>query len=144
MVSVIEESIRQIGVTSQITLDLAEQTNLVSLNAAIEAAKAGGEGEGFQVVAEHVRRLSVESKTASNSVNSITREISDRMRDSVFRIVNAVDTIATVAENTAASSEEAAAAAEEQAASLQEITRQAQKLAELSDSSERNIAEFSV
>ncbi len=144
MVNVTEDSIRQIGVTAEITLDLAEQTSLVSLNAAIEAAKAGVEGLGFHVVAEHVRRLSVESKTASTTVTSITQEISNRMRDSVFKIVGAVDKIATVAENTAASSEEAAAAAEEQAASLQEITRQAQKLSEMSDSSERNIAEFKV
>ncbi|MHA2091885.1 MAG: methyl-accepting chemotaxis protein [Candidatus Kariarchaeaceae archaeon] len=144
MVSVTEESIRQIGVTSQITLDLAEQTNLISLNGAIEAAKAGMEGQGFQVVAEHIRQLSIESKNASNTVTSISRAISNRMRDSVFRIVDSVDKIATVAENTAASSQEAAAAAEEQAASLQEITRQAQKLAELSDNSERNISEFKV
>jgi len=144
MTNVIEESIRQIGLTSKITLDLAEQTNLVSLNAAIEAAKAGIQGEGFQVVAEHVRQLSIESKAASSQVTSITNDISSRMRDSVTTIIGAVDQIATVAENTAASSEEAAAAAEEQAASLQEITKQAQKLAVLSEGSERIITELRV
>jgi methyl-accepting chemotaxis protein len=142
MVSVTEESIRQIGMTSRITLDLAEQTNLVSLNASIEAAKAAEHGEGFQVVAEHVRQLSVESKSAATTVNQIITQISNRMRESVESIINAVDKIASVAENTAASSEEAAAAAEEQSASLQEITQQAQKLAELSEKTERNIEEF--
>jgi len=144
MVEVTEDSIRQIGITSRITLDLAEQTNLVSLNAAIEAAKASGESEGFQVVADHVRQLSVESKSASNTVNQITRRISNRMRESVDKIVSAVDKIASVAENTAASSEEAAAAAEEQSAALQEITQQAQKLAELSDTTEANIGVFRI
>ncbi|MHA2276471.1 MAG: methyl-accepting chemotaxis protein [Candidatus Kariarchaeaceae archaeon] len=144
MTNVIEESIRQIGVTAKITLDLADQTNLVSLNAAIEASKAGVQGEGFQVVADHVRTLSVESKNASSRVTEITTNISERMRESVYEIINAVEKIATVAENTAASSEEAAAAAEEQAASLQEITRQAQKLAELSEHSEKSVNEMIV
>ncbi len=144
MTNIIEESIRQIGITSQITLDLADQTNLVSLNAAIESAKAGIEGQGFQVVADHVRELSVESKKGSKRVTDITTKISERMRESVYEIITAVDKIASVAENTAASSEEAAAAAEEQAASLQEITRQAQKLAELSESSEKNVGELMV
>jgi methyl-accepting chemotaxis protein len=144
MVNVTEESIRQIEVTSKITLDLAEQTNLVSLNAGIEAAKAKGESAGFQVVADHVRQLSVESKSAANAVNSITQQISARMRESVDLIVSSVDKIASVAENTAASSEEAAAAAEEQSASLQEITQQAQRLSDLSVQTERNIQEFKV
>lgn len=142
MTNVIEESIRQIGSTAKITLDLADQTNLVSLNASIEAAKAGIQGQGFQVVADHVRQLSVESKSASTTVSEITNRISERMRDSVYEIINAVEKIASVAENTAASSEEAAAAAEEQAASLQEITRQAQRLAELSDNSEKSVNEL--
>lgn len=142
MTNIIEESIRQISVTSQITLDIADQTNLVALNAAIESAKAGIEGQGFQVVADHVRELSVESKNASKRVTEITSQISERMRESVYEIITAVDKIASVAENTAASSEEAAAAAEEQAASLQEITRQAQKLAEMSESSEKNVGEL--
>jgi len=142
MVQVTEESIRQIALTSRITLDLADQTNLVSLNAAIEAAKVSEIGEGFQVVAENVRTLSLESRSASSNVNIIIREISTRMRQSVERIVHAVNTIATVAENTAASSQEAAAAAEEQSSALLEITQQAQKLSELSISTEKNIAEF--
>lgn len=144
MTKVIEESIQQIGITSRITLDLADQTNLVALNAAIESAKAGEAGEGFQVVADYVRQLSVESKNASNQVTSITKTISDRMRDSVYQIIASVDKIATLAENIAASSEETAAAAEEQAASLQEITRQAQKLAEISESSEKSVSELVV
>ena len=142
MVSVIDESIREIAVTSKITLDLSEQTNLVALNASIEAAKAGEHGEGFNVVADHVRQLSIESKSAASSVNQIIRDISNRINDSVASIVNAVEKVASVAENTAASSQEAAAAAEEQSASLQEITEQAQKLTSLSDRTERDISEF--
>lgn len=142
MVSVIDDSIREIAVTSKITLDLSEQTNLVALNASIEAAKAGEHGEGFTVVADHVRQLSIESKSAASSVNQIIRDISDRINESVSSIVTAVEKVASVAENTAASSQEAAAAAEEQSASLQEITEQAQKLTSLSIRTERDISEF--
>lgn len=133
MVGIVEQAIRQIAQTSNITLDLAEQTNLVALNAAIEAARAGIAGQGFQVVAEQVRKLSVESKTASGRITTSTNQISENIRNAVQRIIISVNNIAGVAENTAASSEEAAAAAEEQSASLQEITEHAQRLSELAD-----------
>ncbi len=142
MVSIIDSSMREIGVTSKITLDLAEQTNLVALNASIEAVKAGDAGEGFNVVADHVRQLSIESKSASHTVSQIIKGVNTRISDSVERIVEAVDKVAAVAENTAASSEEAAAATQEQSASLQEINEQARKLAILTTKTERNISEF--
>ncbi len=142
MVSIIDSSMREIGVTSKITLDLAEQTNLVALNASIEAVKAGDAGEGFNVVADHVRQLSIESKSASHTVSQIIKGVNTRISDSVERIVEAVDKVAAVAENTAASAEEAAAATQEQSASLQEINEQARKLAILTTKTERNISEF--
>ena len=142
MVDIVEDAIRQIDTTSNITLDLAEQTNLVALNAAIEAARAGIAGQGFQVVAEQVRKLSVESKSASNQINATTNEISMNIRDAVQKIIRGVEKINGVAENTAASSEEAAAAAEEQSASLQEITEHAQKLSELADKTTNIIKEW--
>lgn len=142
MVSIIDNSMREIGVTAKITLDLAEQTNLVALNASIEAAKAGDAGEGFNVVADHVRQLSIESKDASNTVNQIIKGVTNRINESVGNIVDAVEKVASVAENTAASSEEAAAATQEQSANLQEINEQAKRLAVLTNRTEKNIAEF--
>ncbi len=144
MVFIVEDSIRQISTTSNITLDIAEQTNLIALNAAIEAARAGAAGQGFQVVAEQVRKLSKESKGAAVSISEITNNINSNIRGAVQNIVNAVNSIAGVAENTAASSQEAAAAAEEQAASLQEITDHAQKLSELANLSQNQIKDWVV
>ena len=64
-----EESIMQINKASKLTQDIAEQTNLISLNAAIEAARAGDYGKGFGVVAENVRKLSVQSKQSANQMD---------------------------------------------------------------------------
>lgn len=55
--------------------DLAEQSNLLAVNAAIEAAKAGEHGKGFAVVAQEVRSLAEQSKQATNQVKNILNEI---------------------------------------------------------------------
>jgi methyl-accepting chemotaxis protein len=75
----IEESSAKVNRIITVITDIARQTNLLSLNAAIEAAKAGTMGKGFAVVAEEVRKLAERSGTAAKEITTLIQESTDRV-----------------------------------------------------------------
>lgn len=77
------ESSQEIGEITEIISDITEQTNVLALNAAIQAASAGEAGRGFAVVAEEVQRLAVRSAEATQQIASIVRAIQSDTQDAI-------------------------------------------------------------
>src|SRR6266850_4160396 len=77
------ESSQEIGEIVQLISDITEQTNVLALNAAIQAASAGEAGRGFTVVAEEVQRLAERSAEATKHIGSIVKSIQRDTQDAV-------------------------------------------------------------
>lgn len=80
----LNERSRSIGEMIETVDDIAEQSNLLAVNAAIEAAKAGEQGRGFSVVAREIRSLSEQSRGATRQIRSILDDIQKAMQAAVL------------------------------------------------------------
>ncbi|MBE5882693.1 MAG: hypothetical protein E7289_10390 [Lachnospiraceae bacterium] len=78
------ESITGIDAAVELILSISEQTQLLSLNASIEAARAGAMGKGFSVVAEEIRNLSEQSAEGAEMIKNIAKVIVDKSHKSVM------------------------------------------------------------
>jgi len=138
--SALGEQTQAIGRVMSVISDIADQTNLLALNAAIEAARAGEAGRGFAVVADEVRKLAEKTMTATKEVGQAVVSIQQSVSGNIHNVDKAAEAVAEATELAGKSGEvlreilqlaEAsarevagiAAAAEEQSAAAEEINR---------------------